>query len=93
MPWGRERWPSGYYETAVKEMAKPSPNRKKALWHLDSATNLNPKFIEAIELKQELTGRELTAGDGSTIRGFVRRAMMVDHRPDHAAGRHVRARR
>ena len=30
------------------------------MWHLDCATNLNPKFLEAIEMKEEITGKEVT---------------------------------
>jgi type IV pilus assembly protein PilQ len=81
MPWGRERLAEGWYESARKELAKPNPNRSTALWHLDAATNLNPKFIEAIELKQQLTGHEVTAADSSTIRSFVRRAILSDVAP------------
>ena len=59
-------------------MNKPKPDRKKALWHLDAATNLNPKFVEAIELKQQLTGRGGDAGrTAARSAAFVRRA---DHR-------------
>lgn len=78
MPWGRERLAEGWYEAARKELAKPNPDRSLARWHLDAATNLNPKFIEAIELKQQLTGHEVTAVDSSTVRSFVRRAIISD---------------
>src|SRR5205814_445526 len=46
--------------------------------HLDCATNLNPKFVEAIELKQKITGKEVTSVDTSSIRGFVRDMIMQD---------------
>lgn len=78
MWWGRERLAESAYESAVAEMNKPHPNRSKALWYLDSATNLNPKFNEAIQLKQEITGKELSSVDNSSIRGFVRRQVMID---------------
>jgi type IV pilus assembly protein PilQ len=81
MWFGRERLAESHYESAKREMAKDRPNRKSALWHLNCATNLNPKFIEAIEMKQELTGREITAADSSSIRGYVRRAMLEDVAP------------
>ena len=45
------------YQTAVTEMAKEHPDRCKALWHLDCAINLNPQFLEAINLKEELNGK------------------------------------
>jgi type IV pilus assembly protein PilQ len=81
MFWGRSRLAEMNYEQAVAEMNKSHPDRKKALWHLDAATNLNPKYIEAINLKQELTGKEITMSSGSSIRSFVRDAMLVDRAP------------
>ena len=78
MPWGRERMAEGWYESAKKELNKPTPDRSLAKWHLDAAINLNPNFSEALQLREQLTGYELTAADGSTIRGFVRRAILND---------------
>lgn len=78
MPWGRERLAESAYENAVEELAKPNPDRMKALWHLDRATNLNPKFTEAIALKAQLTGEEVTSVDNSTIKSFVQRVVMAD---------------
>lgn len=75
---GRERLAQLNYELAVEAMNQPVPNRKKALWHLNAATNLVPTYSEAIELRQELTGRELAAADGSSIRHFVRRQVMAE---------------
>jgi type IV pilus assembly protein PilQ len=81
MFWGRERLADMHYQCAVDELAKPRPDRGKAIWNLDCATNLNPTFSEAINLKQELTGKEIVASDGSTIRNFVRKAILEDTRP------------
>jgi type IV pilus assembly protein PilQ len=78
MPWGRERLAEGEYEAALAEMKKPNPNNQKILWHLDCATNLNPTFTEAIELKQKTTGREVTTTDNSSIRTFVQRMILAD---------------
>jgi type IV pilus assembly protein PilQ len=78
MPWGRERLAEGEYEKALAELAKPAPNNQKALWHLDCATNLNPKFLEAIEMKQRITGRVVTASDNSSVRLFVRNMVLND---------------
>ena len=50
----------------------------KALWHLNCATNLNPKFSEAMELRSQITGSEMTATDNSMIRSFVRKQIMND---------------
>jgi len=79
MMWfGRERLAESAYESAKREMAKEHPNRNSALWHLDSALNLNPKMLEAIEMKQELTGKEVTGTDGSSVRYYVRKAILED---------------
>jgi len=78
MPWGRERLAEGEYEAALAELKKPNPNNQKVLWHLDCATNLNPTFSEAIELKQRTTGREVTTSDNSSIRSFVQRMILAD---------------
>jgi type IV pilus assembly protein PilQ len=78
MCFGRERLADSEYEAAVNEMKKPNPNREVALWHLNSATNLNPTFLEAIKMKEQLTGVELTASDNSSIRGFLRKQLLAD---------------
>ncbi len=78
MPWGRERLAESAYENAVKEMAKPTPNKRRALWHLDIALNLNPKFLEAIDLKEKVSGKVVTSVDHSSIRSFVRDAILDD---------------
>jgi len=82
MFWGRERLAQMNYECAVQEMSKSKPDRKKAIWFLDAATGLNPMFVEAINMRQELTGQELTETGGSTARSFVQRAILADRYPD-----------
>jgi type IV pilus assembly protein PilQ len=86
MPWGRERLAEGEYDKAVAELNKPNPNNQKALWHLDCATNLNPKFIEAIELKEKITGRVVTSVDSSNVRTFVQKMVLNDRGPAKSEG-------
>jgi hypothetical protein len=78
MPWGRERLAETSYECAEAEMRKPNPDLNLVRWHLDCATNLNPQFLEAIKLKEQLSGQFLTLSDNSSIHGFVRRQMLAD---------------
>ena len=78
MPWGRERLAESSYQKAVAELSKENPDRQKALWHLNCATNLNPKFREAIELKARVSGEEITTVDNSSIRSFVRRQILAE---------------
>ncbi|MGN6504030.1 MAG: type II secretion system protein GspD [Tepidisphaeraceae bacterium] len=81
MPWGRERLAELNYEWAMEELKKPKPNTDKALWNLNCATNLNPKFEEAILLKERLTGEVVQDVDNSSIRGFVRQQILIDPGP------------
>ena len=78
MPWGRERLAEAAYEKAVAEMAKEYPDKEKALFHLNCATNLNPKFREAINLRESISGKQLSASDNSSVRSFVRRQVIAD---------------
>jgi type IV pilus assembly protein PilQ len=78
MPWGRERMAELSYEWAQDELKKPNPNREKVLWHLNCSTNLNPKFLEAIKLKERMTGEVLEASDNSSMHSFVRRQVIAD---------------
>jgi type IV pilus assembly protein PilQ len=80
MPTGRERMSQMYYEKAVRELARNRPNRGRANHYLNAALNLNPKFIEAIELKEKLSRRVVVEADQSTIRSFVRRSVLNDVR-------------
>jgi len=81
MPWGRERLAETCYESAETELHKPNPDMNMVRWHLDCATNLNPTFLEAIKLKEKITGETLTTSDNSSIRSFVRRMMLSDNKP------------
>ena len=77
MMWfGRERLAEGEYKAAVKDHEHGKDS--SALWHLNSALNLNPKFPEALDLKARIQGRETTDVDGSSIHDFVTRAIMRD---------------
>jgi hypothetical protein len=59
-------------------MRKPSPDVDKAVWYLDCATNLNPQFSEAIDMKEKLTGHVVETSDNATIRSFVTRSILAD---------------
>ena len=78
MFFGTERLAEANYEDARAALARPHPDRDLALWHLELATNMNPSFLEAIELKEQVTGRRVTDSDNSSIRDFVRQAMLAD---------------
>ncbi|HEY1685544.1 MAG TPA: secretin N-terminal domain-containing protein [Tepidisphaeraceae bacterium] len=78
MPFSKERLAEGEYEQALTELKKPVPDQCKVLWHLNAATDLNPTFAEAINLKENITGKVITDSDNSTIRSFVQRQILEE---------------
>jgi type IV pilus assembly protein PilQ len=78
MPWGRERLAESWYDQAQAELRKEKPDRQKALWCLNAAINLNPKFSEAIDLRTRTTGVEASASDNAAIRGLVTRMVLAE---------------
>jgi type IV pilus assembly protein PilQ len=81
MIFGRERLAECAYENAVAEESKPNPDMNLVLWHLNIATDLNPTFLEAIEMKEKISGKQVTDVDNSSIRSFVARAIADDTAP------------
>jgi hypothetical protein len=81
MFFANERLAETAYQNAVNELNKPHPNKNLAMWHLNVATNLNPTFLEAIELKEKLSGQHVTDVDNSELRTFVARAILADNKP------------
>jgi type IV pilus assembly protein PilQ len=75
---GRERLAESAYEKAVREMNKKRPSRKKAIWYLDQAIALNPTFMEAIKMKESLSGKEVVSVENSSMRSFVKRQIMAE---------------
>jgi type IV pilus assembly protein PilQ len=78
MFFGRERLAESWYDAAVAEMDKGHPNRDRAVWYLEAATNLNPEFLEAIKLREQITGQELHSVDNSSTHEFVRQCILSD---------------
>jgi len=78
MPWGRERLSESFYDRATRELAKPNPNKSSVLFNLNAATNLNPTFVEATDLKRQVTGRVVTSIDSSATRRFVRELIKAE---------------
>jgi type IV pilus assembly protein PilQ len=77
MMWfGRERLAEGHYKSAARAHAKG--NNGNALWHLNMALNLNPKLVEAMDLKARIQGKDVTSVDSSSVHEFVKRAILHD---------------
>src|SRR3954452_23274015 len=77
MMWtGRERMAESYYEKAVAK--RNEGDREGALWFAGAAADLNPKFIEAINLKEDLGGKVVTTADNSSVRTYLRKEMLME---------------
>lgn len=72
MPWGRDRLAEMAYTKARDETKLKYCDRERAMWYLDCATSLNPSFLEALQLKEQVSGKQIIESDGSSIRHFIR---------------------
>lgn len=83
---GRERLAQAHYRWAVEHLNKGHVS--KALWDLDLAINNNPKFLAAIQLKEDLLCRREWDEDNSSVRDFVQRQIEgQNRRPEVPFGR------
>jgi type IV pilus assembly protein PilQ len=70
MPWGRERLAQAHYRWALEHHGAGRVDN--ALWDLDMALSLNPRFVEADWLREELTQTSTQEPDNSVIHNLVR---------------------
>jgi type IV pilus assembly protein PilQ len=73
MPWGRERLAQAHYHWALEHYR--AGRTDKALWDLELALWLNPRFTEADRLREELTHVPTAEPDFSIVHNIVRRMM------------------
>lgn len=71
MPWGRERLAQAHYRWALEHHR--AGRTGKALWDLDLAMWLHPRFAEAEHLRAQLKGAPTAEPDYSIVYGIVRR--------------------
>lgn len=76
MPWGRDRVAQTWYRKATE--AYEQGNREKALMYTDWTLNTNPSFMEAVKLREELTGKRIREDDNVTTADFVRTVIRAD---------------
>jgi type IV pilus assembly protein PilQ len=74
---GRERLAQAHYRWALQHLE--CGRISKALWDLDLAINNHPKFLAAIQLKEQLLDQREWEDDGSAIRTFVQRRIREEH--------------
>ena len=74
--WGRERLAQTYMQWAKQELRKGE--RDKAIWNLDMALSMLPQMIEAIRLKERLTGEAYWSEQSqySTVKYMIQRMIM-----------------
>ena len=75
-PWGRDRIAHLWYAKAQDEVA--AHYNEKALMYLDWCLNTNPRLLEAIRLREQLTNRKMDEAKGSSISELVKHTLMGD---------------
>lgn len=90
-PWGRDRLAQTWYAKAQESLEKG--NREQALMYTDWALNTNPRFLEAIKLREQLTQKKVQEANESTVKEFVRDVLRDDAAttPDSGGGGHYPA--
>jgi len=76
MPWGRDRIAQLWYAKAQEEVS--AGNKEKALMYLDWSLNTNPRLIEAIRLRDQLTNKKMDEAKGSTVIDLVKHTLQGD---------------
>ncbi len=75
-PWGRDRIAQLWYSKAQEELDKG--HKKTALMFNDWALNTNPRFIEAIKFREQITAKRVREADESSNASFVRDVLRDD---------------
>ncbi len=75
-PWGRDRIAQLWYSKARDQFEKG--NKDKALMYVDWALNTQPRFIEALKFREELTNKKVEEATQSSLNGFVRNVLAGD---------------
>ena len=75
-PWGRDRIAHLWYSKAQDEVAKG--DTEKALMFIDWALNTNPRLLEAIRLREQLTSKKMDEKTGSSVADLVKNTLRGD---------------
>jgi type IV pilus assembly protein PilQ len=79
MPWGRERLAQAHYRWALEHHR--AGRLFSARWDAELALSLNPRFVDADKLREELSRDETAESDDSVIHGIVRRLIEQELAP------------
>ncbi|HUO08478.1 MAG TPA: secretin and TonB N-terminal domain-containing protein [Phycisphaerae bacterium] len=90
-PWGRDRIAQFWYSRARDSADKG--DKEKATMYTDWALNTNPRFIEAIKLREQLTNQRVEEAAEGSIPNFVRNVIGDDKNsiPDTGSSAHYPA--
>jgi len=69
LPWGHHRLTTGAVRKAMQSIRDGDPD--KALWHVNIALGLDPTNIDALQLKEQLTGQKVYIYTGRIMRELV----------------------
>ena len=75
-PWGRDRIAQLWYGKAQEAMEAGC--RDKALMFIEWSLNTNPRFVEALKLREKLTGQKMLEPDSSAASHYVRDVLKDD---------------
>ncbi len=75
-PWGRDRIAHMWYARAQDEAARGAT--EKAIMFLDWALNTNPRFLEAIKLREDLSKKKMDEKTGSSVAFLVKNVLKGD---------------
>jgi type IV pilus assembly protein PilQ len=75
-PWGRDRIAQLWLSKA--EDAATANNSEKALMYADWALNTNPRLLEAMRLRERLSGKKLEEATSSSIMDLVKNTLRSD---------------
>jgi Flp pilus assembly secretin CpaC len=75
-PWGRDRIAHMWYAKAQEEAAHGGT--EKAIMYLDWSLNTNPRLLEAIKLREQLTSKKMDEKSGSTVADLVKNTLRGD---------------
>lgn len=69
LPWSRSKLTAAHYRNAMQHYQ--AGNADKALWSANMALRLDPRFIEARKLKEQITGEHVTPVNRSMLKDVI----------------------
>ena len=75
-PWGRDRIAHLWLAKAEEELSKG--HKEKALMYTDWCLNANPRLLEAIRLREQITDKKMDEAKGSSVMDLVKDTLAGD---------------